>query len=314
MNTLTPAPRALCLLLALGAGLLAQAGAQIKASERGGVHQTVDGTTITIDYSRPRARGRAQLFGAEDVVYWGHIWTPGADWATTIEVDKPVTIQGAELPAGKYSVWFVVQDTTAWEVRLEPKDSLFHTEGPEASDEQVRVMADVHQRDDFSEVLTWWFPMVNMSSTTLAMQWGHTYVPLDIKVQPTVDLTVTPEVAAPILGSYRMVAEGDRYWWNRDLVLTYDSAHAWVAASWAPREEAKPPEGEEGEAEDEEVWYSALFAVTDEWFTPGWMEDGEVWSVTKSLTLEFDIQDGRAVGYALRNRRDKVVATATRIE
>ncbi len=35
------------------------AQAQIKASERGGVHQTIDGTTITIDYARPRARGRA---------------------------------------------------------------------------------------------------------------------------------------------------------------------------------------------------------------------------------------------------------------
>ena len=54
------------------------------------------------------------------------------------------------------------------------------------------------QREDFVEVLTWWFPTVNMSSTTLAIQWGHTYVPLDMQVQPTVDLTVSPEVAAQV--------------------------------------------------------------------------------------------------------------------
>ncbi len=97
---------------------MASAHAQIKASERGGVHQTIDGTTITVEYARPRARGRSPLFGG-DVVHWDHLWTPGADWATTIEIDKPVTIQGHDVPVGKYSVWFVVQDTIAWEVWLE---------------------------------------------------------------------------------------------------------------------------------------------------------------------------------------------------
>ena len=44
------------------------------------------------------------------------------------------------------------------------------------------------------------------------------------------------------------------------------------------------------------------------------MEDGEMWSVTKSMTLEFEYQDGRAVGYELRNRKDEVVAKATRVD
>ena len=176
------------------------AQAQIKASERGGVHQTIDGTTITIDYARPRARGRAPLFGG-DVVHWDHVWTPGADWATTLEIDKPVQIQGNDIPVGKYSVWFVVKDTTAWEVWLEPKDSLWHIPEPERTDEQIHFMADVEQRDVSFETLTWWFPETKMTGTTLAMQWGTTYVPLHITVEMSFQMTVSAELAASVVGS-----------------------------------------------------------------------------------------------------------------
>ncbi len=80
--------------------LAADAHAQIRASERGTVTQTVDGTTIKIDYSRPQARGRDDLYGGE--IHWGEVWTPGANWATTIGVDHDVTINGHELPTGVY--------------------------------------------------------------------------------------------------------------------------------------------------------------------------------------------------------------------
>ena len=72
--------------------------AQVMPSERGTVSQTVDGTTITIEYSRPVARGRTPF---PDVVRYGRPWTPGANWATTIEVDKPIHLNGNELPKGK---------------------------------------------------------------------------------------------------------------------------------------------------------------------------------------------------------------------
>ncbi len=319
----------------LTASSIGPAHAQIKASERGGVHQTVDGTTITIDYARPRARGRSPLFGG-DVVHWDHVWTPGADWATTLEIDKPVNIQGQDIPIGKYSVWFVVQDTTAWEVWLEPKDSLFHLPEPESNDEQIHFWVDVEQREPFLNTLTWSFLDLRMDGATLAMQWGTTYVPLDITIEPTVELLVSTELAAPILGTYEMTGEGDRPWWNRNVTMVYDTTRSWVISTWAPREieedEHAEDDAEDGDAhadgnatghggededsddEEPETWYAALFAVTDEWFTPGWMEDGEMWSVSKSMTLEFEFEDGRATGYQLRNRKDAVVAKARRVD
>ena len=312
------------------------AHAQIKASERGGVHQTVDGTTITLTYARPRARGRTPLFGG-DVVHWDHVWTPGADWATTLEVDKPVIIQGTEVPVGKYSVWFVVQDTTAWEVWLEPKDSLFHLPEPESNDDQIHFWADVEQRDFFLEVLTWSFTDIRMTGTTLQMQWGTTTVPLEIAVESSVTLAVSPEVAAPFVGAYELAAVGDREWWNRRLELVYDSTRAWLMSAWIPREVQATDDGEteagsdedgddgdtdvatdanaaDGDDEEEETWEAALFPITDEWLTPGWLEDGQMWSLTKRMTLEFEFENGRATGFQLRNRNDDVVGIATRVD
>src|SRR6185503_1175174 len=62
-------------------GVLAQDGP--RPSQLGSVTQQINQTKVTIDYSRPVARGRA-LFG--ELVPWGKIWTPGANDATTITV------------------------------------------------------------------------------------------------------------------------------------------------------------------------------------------------------------------------------------
>jgi hypothetical protein len=81
---------------------------QIRASEVGSMSQIIDGTKISMEYSRPRARGRDPLFGGR-VVHWNEVWTPGANWATTLEASKDVTLNGQRVPKGKYSVWLVVR-------------------------------------------------------------------------------------------------------------------------------------------------------------------------------------------------------------
>ena len=51
--------------------------------------QTIDGTTITVEYSRPTARGPRPLRRPRAV---GHRVDPGANWATTLETDKDIQI------------------------------------------------------------------------------------------------------------------------------------------------------------------------------------------------------------------------------
>ena len=81
--------------IAMSLGLSPAVSAQVRASEPALVAQTIDGTRLTVEYSRPRARTRDSLFGR--VVTWGEVWTPGANLATTLEVGKDVKINGQPL-------------------------------------------------------------------------------------------------------------------------------------------------------------------------------------------------------------------------
>ena len=54
-------------------------------------------------------------------MHWDETWTPGANWATTLDVDKNVKVNGMPVAKGKYSVWMVVRKTGDWTVVLDPK-------------------------------------------------------------------------------------------------------------------------------------------------------------------------------------------------
>src|SRR5438046_2812123 len=104
-------------LAALTLGLLVvpdPAASQVRASERGSVSQTIDGTTVEVSYGRPALRGRTPFGG---VVHWGEVWTPGANFSTTLRVSRPVRLGDQAVPAGTYSLW-VVATPTAWTLYL----------------------------------------------------------------------------------------------------------------------------------------------------------------------------------------------------
>lgn len=64
----------------------------------------INDATITINYGSPSVNARP-IWGA--LVPFNQVWRAGANDATTFETDKDVTIEGAKLPAGKYS-FFVI--------------------------------------------------------------------------------------------------------------------------------------------------------------------------------------------------------------
>lgn len=160
------------LFLALAALAASPAAAQIRASELGSMSQVIDGTTLTVTYSRPRARERSPIFGSM-LAHWGEVWTPGANWATTLETTRDITINQRAVPKGKYSVWMVLKEQGDWTLVLDPDFKRFHTEPPDSTPKQVRLPIHVDQAP-FMDVLTWSMPELSISGGTLAMQWGTT--------------------------------------------------------------------------------------------------------------------------------------------
>lgn len=280
--------------------------AQVRASERAEVKQTVDGTTITVNYARPRLRGRTDVFGSQ--VPWGEIWTPGANDATTLAVSKDVTIDGHTVAKGKYSVWIVMAPGD-WIIVLDQDTTLFHMNGPKERPGQVRFKVR-KETAPVTEVLTWSFPDVRASRTRLVMQWATTAVPLDIAVTPTQSIVVAPAVGRRVEGRYDLQfkppppptdtshASGPPMPTRMDFTVRQDGDRL--------RARMEPP-----------LWEGAeefvLVRKSDELFLLAEEDEEGLKELWEWAALEFAFTDGRATGFEVRLPNDEAIASAKRV-
>ena len=164
--------RSVLLVAALGAcawsGADAQADAPVvRRSQRGTVTQRVGRTEISVDYSRPVARGRT-LFGG--VVPWGKVWNPGADTATTVAFSSDVLVNGEPLRAGKYSLW-AIPERDVWTIIFSTAQPVWHLPYPQGKD-ALRVTA-APAAGSHMEVMAFYFPVVEPDSAVLHLHWGR---------------------------------------------------------------------------------------------------------------------------------------------
>jgi len=288
--------------LSLGLTLLAPAPllAQVRASEQASLSQTVDGTKLSLTYSRPRARTRDSLFGK--IVTWDEVWTPGANMATTLELSKTAKLNGHPVPKGKYSVWMVVRRAGDWTFVLDPRAELFHMQHPDSTAQQIRFPVRTAERP-FLEVLTWSFPEVRQDGATLAMQWGATYVPVDVQVEPTYKLGFPEREAGPYLGRYDYSWKGAPADTTKPITFTVTYEKGNLMGRWSPDPFPDLPE-----------WSRfALIRIKDDWFIPAYLDArGGMLEVEKGMVFEFKVASGRASGIDVRGEDDKLMATARR--
>jgi hypothetical protein len=95
----------LATLLALtGAVLVAQKTTNVHSGRGGSPHVrtewTIDGATIAIEYGRPFLKGRPN----DVVMPPGREWRTGADEATTLTSDRPLTFGTLAVPAGTHTI------------------------------------------------------------------------------------------------------------------------------------------------------------------------------------------------------------------
>ena len=287
------------LALAIGTPAVRPAHGQVRASERATISQVIDGTTFTIDYARPRVRGRSPLFGSR-AVQWGEVWTPGANWATTLDVSRDVMLDGHAVAKGKYSVWFQVQPAE-WTVVLDPRFKRYHTEHPDSTAQQIRWKIKP-TTGEFTEALTWTFPEIRPDGALLRMQWGTMVASIDATVKPTYPLAIARSAAEPYVG---------RYSWK------------WIG-----------PDGKESPADTVELYYEAgslrqryakvprwypmiqgaiMARINDDWFIPVILEQGKIWEMVADMVYEFRVVNGTATGFELRDDRDTLMGRGVRV-
>lgn len=195
------------LVLAAVASLLpATSRAQSLASPFSVVGQTVDSTTIMVEYYRPSVRGR-RIFGG--LIHWGELWTPGANWATTLEVNRDVRIEGQLLPAGKYSLWFIpAAPPEAWTVVVNRAARRFHVAHADPKDDQLRFTV-APDSGPQQELLTFSFPTVSREGATLAFGWATTVLPMRVDVISSRRRTVPAHPLSSYTGVYSVRFHND---------------------------------------------------------------------------------------------------------
>lgn len=99
-------------------------------SPRDTAHATISGAEVWIDYSRPQKRGR-EIFG--NVVPWNAVWRTGANAATQLNTSADLVIGGANVPAGKYTLW-TLPTPTGWKLIINKQTGQWGTEYNEAQD------------------------------------------------------------------------------------------------------------------------------------------------------------------------------------
>ncbi|RPD94385.1 DUF2911 domain-containing protein [Aureibaculum marinum] len=96
----------------------------------------IDGVNIAIDYGAPSVKGRTIWGGLEK---YDKVWRAGANENTTISFDAAVTIDGEELPAGKYGFFIIPKKGDDWTIIFNTKNDGWGAYSYDEKDDALRV-------------------------------------------------------------------------------------------------------------------------------------------------------------------------------
>ena len=166
------------LMIAIAAiGLAAQEAQKAPLSPPGAASvKFEDGKTVTIDYSRPSMRNR-KIFGA--LVPYSQVWRTGANAATTLKTDVNLTIGGAAVPAGTYTL-FTIPSESGWKLIVNKATGEWGTDYDEKQD-LARVDMKVAGNASPTEQFTISLDKTGAGSATLKLDWASTTASIDVK-------------------------------------------------------------------------------------------------------------------------------------
>jgi hypothetical protein len=143
-------------------------------SVRDTARATVGGANVWVDYSRPMKRGR-EIFG--NVVPWNRPWRTGANAATQFNTPVDLTIGGATIPAGMYTLW-TLPTPTGWKLIINKLTGEWGTEYHSEQD-LVQVDAKVETLAQPVEQFTIAFEPA-AAPTTITFTWDRTKVSVPV--------------------------------------------------------------------------------------------------------------------------------------
>jgi hypothetical protein len=135
-----------------------------------------DGKKITINYSRPSAKGR-KIYGG--LVPYGEVWRTGANEATTFVTEKDINVGGTKVPAGAYTLYSLPSESD-WKLIISKQTGQWGTEYDQGQD-RARINMKGEALSAPVEQFTISFEPARGNATVLRLDWENTRASVPIK-------------------------------------------------------------------------------------------------------------------------------------
>jgi tetratricopeptide (TPR) repeat protein len=176
---------------------------------------------ITVEYSRPGAKGRV-IYG--DLVPYGKIWRTGANAATKITLGEDVKVEGNDLKAGTYAVYTIPKKDT-WEILFYRDLTLGgNVKEYKTENEVLRIKVKPQPMAEHVENFTFEFTDLKPTSMNIGMIWEKTRVAFNVTGE--IDAAVMKNIEKTMANDTRPYYQAANYYYENDKDLK--QALAWV--------------------------------------------------------------------------------------
>ncbi len=159
-----------------------------RLSPQASVTQTIGISIVTIKYSRPSVKqrkiwGEVVPFGLNVQTAMGpgnpSPWRAGADENTTISFSHDTKVEGINVPAGTYGLFFIINEDNSGEVILSKNQNSWGSFFYNPAEDQLR--AKIKIRDNaFTELLTYDFINITKNNGEIVLNWEKKQFPVKI--------------------------------------------------------------------------------------------------------------------------------------
>lgn len=144
---------------------------------------TTNGLDIKVDYSRPFKKGRL-IFGPESegaLQPYGKYWRLGANEATKLTINSPISIMGNRLDAGSYSM-YAFPDKDLWEVGFNSEADRWGAMEPDYDNEIFRIEVIPQVNESIVEQMTITLEESGAHTAQMVVMWDQVIleIPIDM--------------------------------------------------------------------------------------------------------------------------------------
>ncbi len=132
---------------------------------------------VHIEYSSPKVKGRV-IWGG--LVTYGEVWVTGAHSATSINIPSAVTIQGNEVPAGKYAL-FTIPGPEEWTIILNKNFDQHLADDYDQELDILRINIKPEVLDETIEDLTYTVKSTEGNKGEISIAWEKIKVTFEIE-------------------------------------------------------------------------------------------------------------------------------------